>query len=36
MSTAAGDYDSLLRNYNNIFGYFSRVVADRRVEPRDD
>jgi cytochrome P450 len=36
MATAAGDYESLLRNYGHIFDYFRGVIAARRTSPRDD
>lgn len=36
MATAAGDYAALQRNYEQIFAYFSDVIARRRRAPRDD
>ena len=36
MATTAGDYESLIRNYDHIFDYFRGVVAARRTSPRDD
>ncbi len=36
MATAAGDYESLISNYEHIFDYFRGVVAARRNDPRDD
>jgi cytochrome P450 len=36
MATAAGEYESLARNYEHIFDYFRGVIAARRAGPRDD
>jgi cytochrome P450 len=36
MATAAGEYESLARNYEHIFDYFRGVIAARRASPRDD
>jgi len=36
MATAAGEYESLVRNYEHIFDYFRGVIAARRTSPRDD
>jgi cytochrome P450 len=36
MATAAGEYESLARNYEHIFDYFRGVIAARRAAPRDD
>ncbi len=36
MATAAGEYESLARNYEHIFDYFRGVIAARRTSPRDD
>jgi cytochrome P450 len=36
MATAAGEYESLARNYEHIFDYFRDVIAARRASPRDD
>lgn len=36
MATQAGDYESLQRNYEHIFAYFSDIIAQRRAAPRDD
>lgn len=36
MATAAGDYESLQRNYEQIFAYFADVIAKRRRQPRED
>ena len=36
MATVAGDYESLVRNYDHIFDYFRGVIAARRSSPRDD
>ena len=36
MATAAGEYESLVRNYDHIFDYFGKVIAARRTSPRDD
>jgi hypothetical protein len=36
MATAAGDYESLVGNYDHIFDYFRGVIAARRSSPRDD
>ena len=36
MATEAGDYESLVSNYDRIFDYFRGVLAARRSSPRDD
>jgi cytochrome P450 len=36
MATAAGEYESLARNYEHIFDYFRGAIAARRASPRDD
>jgi cytochrome P450 len=36
MATAAGEYESLVHNYEHIFDYFRGVIAARRTSPRDD
>src|ERR1700692_1987906 len=36
MATAAGDYESLVRNYDYIFDYFRWGLAARHRSPRDD
>jgi cytochrome P450 len=36
MATAAGEYESLARNYERIFDYFRGVIAARRTSPCDD
>jgi cytochrome P450 family 130 len=36
MATAAGDYESLVGNYDHIFDYFRGVLAARHRSPRDD
>src|ERR1700757_3827022 len=36
MATAAGEYESLARNYEHIFDHFRGVIAARRISPRDD
>lgn len=36
MATTAGDYESLVRNYSQIFDYFREVITARRTTPRDD
>ena len=36
MATAAGEYESLARNYEHIFDYFGGVIEARRTSPRDD
>jgi cytochrome P450 len=36
MATVAGDYESLVSNYEHIFDYFRGVIAARRSSPHDD
>src|ERR1700758_169155 len=36
MATAAGEYESLARNYEHIFDYFREVIARRRSNPLGD
>jgi cytochrome P450 len=36
MATAAGEYESLVRNYGHIFDYFRGVIAARRTSSRED